>query len=214
MLESYNNTFDFYFNFSSPNFASPACAFSTVFSRWSHFSSNMNVNVNHLSYFSIFFCSGLRLPLCYENNLHFINRCMRNTHTRFELIRKKTNDVKYMTDYPQEMSGIYQRKEGQKPAQQWKLTGEIRRMGKFVYDDDGRKRSAHGAQTFVLLVIIRRRFQPFETRTKIKLNIREFIFPKHQKLFGRSRCGRFGSFSAFSGNNFSSQHEASLQSFP
>lgn len=54
---------------------------------------------------------------------------MRNTHTRFELIRKKTNDVKYMTDYPQEMSGIYQRKEGQKPAQQWKLTGEIKEWG-------------------------------------------------------------------------------------
>lgn len=66
---------------------------------------------------------------------------MRNTHTRFELIRKKTNDVKYMTDYPQEMSGIYHSKEGQKPAQQWKLTGEIERVGKFVYDDDGRKKS-------------------------------------------------------------------------
>lgn len=67
---------------------------------------------------------------------------MRNTHTRFELIRKKTNDVKYMTDYPQEMSGIYQRQEGQKPAQQWKLTEEIKKMVKFIYDDDGAKKCA------------------------------------------------------------------------
>lgn len=47
-----------------------------------------------------------------------------------------------MTDYPQEMSGIYQRQEGQKPAQQWKLTEEIKKMVKFIYDDDGAKKCA------------------------------------------------------------------------